>query len=233
MFEKDYELRYGDTDINGNIKKSSVMELLQDVSISHANHVGLDSKKLKSVSVACLLAGWRIKFINTINREKKVTVKTGIMKITKCEAFRKYEIWQDGECVVIATAIWFTVNTEKMRVARVVEELFTVFESVTEEGNNLPCEKFVQVENTEFAGKTVVEKRDLDTNNHMNNVKSVEVALNYMPENFEFSEIQVKYRKELKEDEVIEIYRKVCDDSVYFEIKNENNQECVLVYVSR
>lgn len=232
MFVKDYELRYSDIDINGNVKKSAIIDLLQDISIAHADHVGLDAKKLKSVSVACLLAGWRIKFINTVDSGEKVTVKTGLMQITKCEAYRKYEMWQGEECKVIATAIWFTVNTEKMRVARVTEELFTVFESVTEEDNNLSCHKLRTMEDVEFVGKTVVEKRDLDTNNHMNNVKSVEVALNRMPEDFEIGELQVKYRKELKEGEVIKIYRKICENSVYFEIRNESEQACVLVYVS-
>ena len=113
MFVKDYELRYSDIDREGNIKKCAVIDLLQDISIMHANHVGLNSKKMKSISMVCLLSNWRIKLLNTIDVNKKVTVKTGIMKITKCEAYRKYEMWQDGECKVIATAVWFTVNTEK------------------------------------------------------------------------------------------------------------------------
>ena len=139
-------------------------------------------------------------------------------------------MWQDGECKVVATAIWFTVNTEKMRIARVTEELFTAFESVSEEDNNLPCEKLRPVENAEYVGKTVVEKRDLDTNNHMNNIKSVEVALNHMPENLEFSELQVKYRKELKEGETIKVFRSIDGDNICFELRNENDDLCVLIY---
>lgn len=233
MFVKDYELRYSDIDREGNIKKSAVIDLLQDISIMHANRVGLDSKKLKSVSVACLLASWHIKLLNPVDVDAKVTVKTGIMKITKCEAYRKYEMWQEGECKVIATAIWFTVNTEKMRIARVTEELFTAFESVSEEDNNLSCGKLRPKEDVEFIGKTVVEKRDLDTNNHMNNVKSVEVALNRMPEGFDFSELQVKYRKELKEGETIKIYGNIGEDELYYELRNDNDDLCVLIYANK
>lgn len=233
MFVKDYELRYSDIDREGNIKKCAVIDLLQDISIMHANHVGLNSKKMKSISMACLLSSWRIKLLNTIDVNKKVTVKTGIMKITKCEAYRKYEMWQDGECKVIATAVWFTVNTEKKRIARVAEELFTAFENISEEDNNMPCSKLKPLENVEFIGKTTVEKRDLDTNNHMNNVKSVEVALNRMPEGFEFSEIEVKYRKELKLGENIKIFSKINEDVAYYEIRNENDDLCVLFYAKK
>lgn len=233
MYSKDYELRYSDMDNNSMIKKSAVIDLLQDISIAHSNSVGLDGPKYAELRIACLLANWRIKFLHTIVPYETVTVKTGIMKITKCETYRKYEIWQCGECKVIATALWFTVKTETMRICRDTEKIFSVFECVTEEDNNLPCDKLRSVENVEYIGKTVVEKRDLDTNNHMNNVKSVEVALNRITENFDFSELRVKYRKELKEGETIKVFRSIDGDKLYFELRNENDDQCVLIYANK
>ena len=230
MFIKEYELRYSDIDNCGKIKTSTVLDLLQDISIAHADYVGLDSQKFRSVSVACLLAGWRVRFIKPLDDRKKVTVRTGLMNTTKCEATRKYEIWQNDECKVIATGVWFTVNTEKMKIARVVDELFAVFESVSEEDNHLPCAKLKPEEGAVLLGETCVQRRDLDTNNHMNNVKSVEEVLNFVPDNFEISELQVKYRKELKAGEPIKIYGKQMDNGYYYEIQNENNDFCVLVY---
>ena len=231
MYSKNYELRYSDMDTNCNIKKSAVIDLLQDISIMHANSVGLDHEKFESLHIACLLANWRIKYIKPLIPFETVTVKTGIMKVTMCETYRKYEIWQGDECKVLATALWFTVNTETMRISRMTEELFSVFECVTEEDNDLPCYKLRQVENAELIGSTVVEKRDLDSNNHMNNVKSVEVALNRVPENYEFSEIQVKYRKELKEGETIKVYGKAEENGLYREIRNGNDDVCILINI--
>ena len=232
MFEKNYELRYSDMDKNGKVKKSAVVDLLQDISIIHANSVGLDGERFATLSVACLLAGWRIKFLGSLVPYETVTVKTGIMKITKCETYRKYEIWQNGECKVVATGLWFTVNTETMRICRDTEQIFSVFECVSEEDNKLPCGKLKPAVDVVFVGETSVEKRDLDTNNHMNNVKSVEVILNRMPEVFEFSELQVKYRKELKFGEKIKIYTKTDENGIYSQIHNENDEACVLIYAS-
>ncbi len=232
MFVKNYELRYSDMDKYSRIKKSAVIDLLQDISIVHSNSVGLDGRKYAELRIACLLSNWRIKFLKSLVPYETVTVKTGIMKLTKFETYRKYEIWQNGECKVVATALWFTVNTETMRISRDTETIFSVFECVTEEDNNLPCGKLKPLENAEFVGETTVEKRDLDTNNHMNNVKSAEVVLNRMPEDFEFSELQVKYRKELKEGEKIKIYTKAEEDGMYFEIHNESDDLCVLIYAN-
>lgn len=231
MFVKEYELRYSDIARNGKLKTSTVLDLLQDISIAHADYVGLGTKRLKELSLACLLAGWRICFLKQIDIKTKIIVKTGIMDVTKCEAYRKYEIWQNNECKVTATATWFTVNTEKMRIARVTQELFSVFESVSEEDNNFPCVNLRPVKDMDFLDETIVKKRDLDTNNHMNNVKSVEIALDFVPEVFEFSELQVKYRKELKMDEKIKIYGTVSGGEAWLEIRNEKDDPCVLVHV--
>lgn len=230
MFEKNYELRYSDMDRKGEIKKSAVIDLLQDISIAHSNFVGLDSAKYAELRIACLLANWNVKFLKSLVPYEEVTVKTGITKLTKFETYRKYEIWQCGECKVIATALWFTVNTETMRICRDTEQIFSVFECVTEEDNNLPCDKLRPLENAEYIGETTVEKRDLDTNNHMNNVKSVEVALNRMPEDFDLSQIQVKYRKELKEGETVKIFSRKTQEELYLELRNDNNDICVLIY---
>ena len=231
MFEKNYELRYSDMNRKGRIKKSAVIDLLQDVSIIHSNSVGLDGKKYAELKIACLLANWRIRFLEELTPYETVTVKTGIMKLTRCETYRKYEIWQNGVCKVIATGLWFTVNTETMRISRDTEKIFSVFECVTEEDNNLVCDKLRPLENTVFIGETIVEKRDLDTNNHLNNVKSVEVVLNRIPDDFEFTEIQVKYRKELKSGEVIKLY--ASEDNFGYELKNSEDETCVLVYVKK
>ena len=89
MFEKNYELRYSDLDVNEEVKTSAVIDLLQDISINHANSVGLDREKFMSLSIACLLSGWRIRFLKPLDSYETTTVKTGIMKLTKFETYRK------------------------------------------------------------------------------------------------------------------------------------------------
>lgn len=233
MFAKEYELRYSDIGKNGKIKITTVLDLLQDISILHSDFVGLTAEKFKSLSLACLLSGWRLKFLKPIDTREKVVIKTGIMTVTQFETYRKYEVYQKDECVAIATANWFTVNTEKMRIERVSEGFFSVFESVSEEDNGLPCAKLRPCENTELLYETKVLKRDMDTNNHMNNVKSVELALDFIPDDFEVSQLHVKYRKELKEDEALKICGINSENETQIEIKNEKDEVCVLVNVTK
>ncbi len=229
MFIKDYEFRYGDLDVNGNIRISTVLDILQDIAVQHSAAVGYDSGKLSCMNIAWLLEGWRVRFDAPLHNRSKVTVKTGIMNLKACESNRGYEVWQDGECKIVATADWFTVNTERMRIARIPAECIEAFDRVDEPDNGLPFERFKPESEIDVIDTRVVENRDLDTNHHMNNVKSAEIALNYLPDDFHVTELIVRYRKELIKDEKIDICRKAIDGGICFEIKNPAGEACVMV----
>jgi len=232
MFSKEYEFRYGDLDKNGNIKIGAMMELLQDISFAHASFVGWDWKDLKDESVACLLGGWRVRIKKPLD-ESCVTVKTGVMSIRKYEALRKYEIWQNDECKVIATALWFTVDIKLRKIIPVPQSFIDAFECIDEEDNGLTYEKLRPNKDLIFLDEFKVSASDIDTNNHLNNVKSVEKMLNLLPDNFEIMEFCIRYRKEIKADECVKIYGSQNDKKCCFEIRNDDGLPCVWIDVNR
>lgn len=230
MFSIDYNFRYSDIDKDGRIKISTVLDLLQDVSIAHADFAGgLGSERLSKEKVAFLLDGWRVRFDKPFDKSKVVTVKTGIMRVRKCETVRKYEIWQNGECKVIGTAVWYSVNTEKRAIARLEEKFYLGFDNIAEEDNGFEYVSIRPEKTAEFCAVARVARRDIDTNHHMNNVKSVEFMLDFLPDGFEISQLQVKYRKELREAEEVKIYGRQTDDGYHLEIKNAEDKTCVIV----
>jgi len=233
LFSKEYSFRYSDRDINGNIKISSVIDLLQDISVSHTDAVGLTVEKLQAIPCAFLLEGWRISLNCNLDPYKKATVKTGIMSFQRCQSLRKYEIWQEGICKIIATAVWFPVDTDKMKIIRAPEETISAYESVNEEDNGLKYMKLRPADDSILSGEMTVEKRDLDTNNHMNNMKSAEAALSFFPDDFEIGELRVRYCKEIKRNDKISFFTKLYENTFFCEMKNENDEVCVLISADR
>lgn len=232
MFVKEYEFRYGDLDKNGNIKISTLLDVLQDAATRHSAHVGYDNFKLAEIKIAWLLEGWRVRIISPLNGYSNATVKTGIMNLKSCESERCYEVWQNGELKIVATADWFTVNTEKMRITRIPQECIDAFDKVDEPDNGLHFERFKPETEIDIIDTRIVENRDLDTNNHLNNVKSAEIVLNYLPDDFCPTEFTIRYRKELKKDEKIDICHKTIDGGHCYEIKNDNGEACVMVHIA-
>lgn len=228
MFIKDYVLRYSDLDRNGEVKICSVIDLLQDISIAHCDAMGFPTEKMAEMNVAWLLDGWRIKVFEKLDPKKKVAVKTGIMKIKATQTERKYELWQGDVLKIKAGAIWFTVDTSAMRIIRVPEVFLNAY-NVVDEDPDCKFLKFKSDDDAVFVRKTKVERRDLDTNNHMNNVKSAEVLVNAMPEEFDIAELLIRYRKELVLGEEIIIRTKEDGASFYGELLNSDNQVCVMM----
>ena len=230
LFEKKYEFRYGDMDKNGNIKTAAILDVLQDISISHSADVGLGLNELYSRSLAWLLEGWRVKFSEPLSTSE-ITVKTGIMKMHHFSSYRKYEIWQDGKCKVTGTASWFSVNTKTLRAVIVPEEISSAYGCTDEPENGLPFLKLRPKEGPEFVSENPVAKRDLDTNNHMNNVKSAEIALELLPDGADIDELQVTYRKAIQPEDTVKQCGCKTDEGHYIELKNGNDETCVLVNV--
>ncbi len=229
MYIKEYEFRYGDLDVNNNIRISTVIDVLQDISISHTSSVGYDGAKLAEMKIAWLLEGWRIRFCKPLHGNSPVTVKTGIMSMKACESDRGYEIWQDGELKIVATADWFPINTERRRIVRISPEFTGAYESVNEADNGLKYERFKPETDTDVVDSRTVELRDLDANNHMNNVKSAEIALCCLEDASKVTELTIRYRKELVRDEQYYICTKKLESGYYVELKNADGDACVMV----
>lgn len=229
MFVKEYSFRYGDLDRNGNVKIGSIIDILQDIAICHSTHVGYSAEKLYSKSIAWLLQGWRIKVLKPFAHDVPVEVRTGIMQVKTVTSARKYEMWQNGELKVIATADWFTVNTVKMKPTLVPDEIKNAFDNINEEDNGLPFLKLRFDDDCEFVEKMCVEERDLDQNQHVNNAKSAEIIAHSIfgiP-----SELHITYKKAIMPSDTISIYHKKTEDGWLGQIKNQNNEVLVLMHL--
>lgn len=232
MFCKEYTFRYSDIDYKEEIKISTIIDILQDISILHSGEEGCPRDKLVSMSIAWLLLCWRIKFLNPLDKNKSITVNTGIMNIKKYEASRSYEIIQDGELKIIATAVWFTANFKKMKVIRAPEEIYSSYKCINEKDNGLEFIKLRARNDLLKVAEFEVRQSDIDTNNHMNNVKSVEAALDYLPRDMKISELMVTYRKSLYVNEKIQVFTEFNENGGFIQLVNSSDEPSVMISIN-
>lgn len=231
MFAKEYILRFGDIDRFGKVKISTILDFLQDISIAHSDSVGYSAEKLKEMNIAWLLQGWRLKIQSIPSRKLPVVVKTAIMDCNKYESVRKYEIYQEEKLVALATSQWFTVDTENLKLTKVPDEVKNAFE--TEESNGLPLVKLRNFEGLLPAGEFCVQLRDLDTNNHLNNVKSAEILLDYIGCDGDIDEIFITYKRQVYGGDVVKIQAKCDGNNAFAQICNDDKQPCVMMKVNK
>ncbi len=229
MYEQKYTLRYGDLDSKGNAKTGTIFDILQDISTRHSEAIGYGIKTLYNMNIAFLLKGWRVRLIEPIDYYSDVTAVTGIMKIRHFETIRKYELWQNGALKLVATGNWMPVNTITKKIVVCPDEIKNGYECIAEKDNELP---FVRIRENENIRKIIsyeTQKRDIDTNGHVNNVKSIELALEVLQDDVNLEEIQVTYVQELKKDELINVYMNELENGYHIELKNQEEKTCVLI----
>jgi len=231
MYEKKYTLRYGDLDSSGNAKFGTIFDILQDISTRHSSDIGYDIKTLYEMKMAFLLKGWRIRLFEPISYDSDITAVTGIMKIRHFETIRKYELWQDGILKLEGTGNWMPVNIETKKIMVCPDFIKNAYDCITEKDNSIPFVRVREDEGAEVVSTYCVQKRDIDTNGHMNNVKSIELALEAIPDEFKYKEIQVTYVKEICENECVSVFRKMNETGCHIELKDAESKSCVLIYV--
>ncbi len=228
MFEKNYELRYGDLKSFNTVKPSAILDIFQDMATKHSDSVGYGIKKLYDQNLAWLLKGWRVTFIKELDVYKPLQVKTGVKNVKAVMSDRVFKVMQDEEEKIIATSSWFTFDTNNLRPCKVPSYFTEVYDVGNVEGeykdyvNPLPCE------NPEKYGEITVSKRDLDTNNHLNNQKSAEILIDALPDDFSIYEMTILYKKSAHLCDVLLIETEEIDSEYKVQLKNQDGDICVI-----
>ena len=193
FFTKDYEVRYSDIDNFGNLKFSAVLELLQDVSIRHAQTVEACSMEtLGSKKLAWLISAWNIRFEEAAMKPESVTVETCVYHFGMTKSKRQYRIKVNGRVIVSAVAEWFLFNFELGRPVKITDYITEYF-PVCENEINLDTERIEKRECVEEESFRVL-KKDIDTNVHLNNVRSFDYTCEVLDGGFRPKKITVSYK---------------------------------------
>ena len=206
FFKQSYEVKYSDLDADGNLKLSTVLELLQDISVRHADESEHNSAEyMKKKSLAWLVSQWNVKFVKKADRPKKVTAETCIFHHGMTKTKRQYKISADGELIAFAVGEWFLFNAERQRPVKIPPEMLADFEE-NENITGLDYERVV-FEGGEKEEKFRVLKKDIDTNVHLNNVRSFEYTCEALDNGFYPERVVISYKHSAYLGDKTELYK--------------------------
>ncbi|MBO5141718.1 MAG: hypothetical protein J6C46_01740 [Clostridia bacterium] len=222
QYSKKFFIGYSDVDKNDKCKLNKIVDLLQNTATMHSKSVGYGTKEMMNLKQAWLMLGWRVKIIKFPEADMDVEVRTWSRGIKTFEAKRGYEIYsEDGELLIVADSNWALFDLEKQKLIRAPQEMIDVYGAI--DRDVFEGEKTEKLRDNEIVENEIfveVGKRDIDTNNHMNNSKYLEYIIEVLPDNLEISEFECVYRKQIPFGEQINISygEGMC------RIKNSNNE---------
>lgn len=196
ILEYEFLTMYADIDNNLEMTNVSLLRYLQELG-------GLQTKKIFGGMITpkgvWILLNWKVKRFKEIKWSERFKIKTWPAKHNSVFSIRNYEVYNEaGERVAIASTKWvlMDINTKKL-----VRDISDVAEKYVEYDKMLFEEDFPKLKepsDIEYTYKHIVQKRDIDTNGHINNVKYLEIAYEALPndvyENAKFKNIDIMYK---------------------------------------
>lgn len=198
---------------NSKIRLNKLFDYMLECSIKQEEIL---KEKLKDLNGSWIIYQWDVDIHDMPERFDDLTIQTYHTYTRKFYAFRNYDVFRNGKLIVRAKTKWLLVNPEKKLPIRIGDDLGVIYGR--EDGYEI-IEKDVELLDGDYekCGEYTVRKTDIDYNYHANNARYIEWIENYLDYDT-IKKVEVVYKKELKLDETVEIYKLVEDSIVYFRL---------------
>jgi len=196
MFSIQEQVTTSRTDRNGKLKLFSAFQMMQDCS-----ELWLDSAEkyrdfLKENGFAQLLASRQVEVIRIPDFKEKLTVTTSIFGCEPLFGFRNTFIYDEaGNPCYKSWSLGVFCDLRTGRMKRLPEEVLQACAYDSKLEMNYKDRRIVVPDSeTENFAPILVQRNDIDYNQHLNNAHYVRIALEYLPENFQVKGVRVEYK---------------------------------------
>ena len=227
MFSFKYETRYGDYKDYDNIKPSSIMDMVQDVSTRASADCGYDINTMRSLNLAWLLQAVKFRFEKRIRPDLPVEIFTAVKPSNGVTSERCCLIKQNDEIVGKTVSNWFIFNVERQRPTRIPKDMLGAYEICDFDDDFFCCEKMQTHDIDEISYSIKISNKEIDTNMHLNNQKSAELLMDALPFDFEIKEISIFYKKPAFLGDELDVCIKEIDNGFYVHLQTKENELCV------
>lgn len=211
MYEFEARVKYSEIDNEQNLKWTAMMNYLQDCSTFQSEDLGIGINYLLDRNLAWVVNYWQVDVIRMPRFSEKIIVGTLPYSLRGFIGLRNFYIKsaETGEYLVKANSMWTLVDLRTVKPARVDQEMYSAYE-IGEKIDMEYADRKIKLEGEgEAEADIIIMKHHLDTNNHVNNVQYIQMALDYVPEDCTITRMRIEYRKAAYKSDIIKpvVYR--------------------------
>lgn len=230
VFTYNYKIKYSDIGTDNKITLKSLVDTLQEAAIAHSDYAGYGVNDIPNTHLAWLLLNWKIEIKSYPILNDTITVKTWPRIFDKLYSYRDFEVYdENNNLIAIASSKWFAIDTENKKIRKLTPEITKAYGGTTQKEvfKSTFDEKIKVPEELKLNFNYTIQRRDLDTNKHVNNLHYIDYALETLDEDIfnhtTFNNIEIIYKKEIKLKEYINCYYSFEDNKHIVTIKNNDN----------
>ena len=145
---------------------------------------GYSVNDIEKTGFTWMLLYWKIQVFKRPKWNTEVVVNTWPRKFNKISTWRDFEMLdKDGNIIAIASSEWVLIDANSGKLAKITEELVNKYGMVQKAAfSDEPSGKLKEPDNMKMAYKYTATKRDIDTNNHVNNEVYLDLCSDAFPE---------------------------------------------------
>jgi acyl-ACP thioesterase len=204
MYLMDGRIRYSETDRDGILTLPALINYFQDCSTFHSEELGLGTGYLQERHLVWVLCSWQIVVERYPRLSERVKVGTAPYEFKSFLGYRNFAMTtQEGEYLARANSLWSLLSTDTLKPAIPPEEMLRGYELSERLDMDYAPRKITVPAGGADREPIVVKKHHLDTNNHVNNGQYVDMAMDFLPENFAIGQLRAEYKRQAFLEDVL------------------------------
>jgi len=184
---------------DGKLTQVAALDMIQDTDCIGAESDESLNQFLEENDMAMFIVSRQVKFFDLPSYRESVCLRTMPYLCNAHFGYRYTELSSGGRLCAYSHTIAVYVNLTSGRPGRINKELAEDIE--THEPLNAPLGERRVIVNTSFENsccELTISPRDIDVNNHVNNIRYIEKAISILPEDFIVSGLRVEYKTSAK-----------------------------------
>ncbi len=196
MYKMQGCVRYSECGVDNKMRIPAIINYFQDCTTENSEKIGVGHDYLVERKRAWILNFWQVDIIRRPKVGESIEVGTWATGFKGVFGPRDFCMkTAEGEELARAHSLWVYIDTESGRPVKPTQEEIDVYEV----GEPIPMEEVSRkIKSPEGAIKVdtfPVHKYHIDTNEHVNNSKYIELACEALPDGFHVEKLRVEYKK--------------------------------------
>lgn len=230
IFSYNYKIKYSDIGENNKLTLKSLVAFLQEAAGAHSEQAGFGVNNIPETHRTWLLLNWKVRMIFHPHINELLTIKTWPRSMEKLYSYRDFEVFDSQDnLVAIASSKWIFLDTKTRKIKKITPDVSEAYGGpVDKHVFEIPFNEKLEIPNDlKLNFNYTIQRRDIDTNGHVNNLHYIDFALETLDEDIysknEFNNLEIIYKKEIKYKEKINCYYSLEDNKHIITIKSADN----------
>lgn len=218
-------VRYSEVDMNEHMTLDAVLKYFQDCAVFQSEDLGCGIEALKKGHMVWFLSSWQICIGEYPKVADRINVSTWPYGFQRMMGERNHTIsTPEGKALAWGNSNWVLMDTEKQRPIPVPEELKNRYTLEDPFPMEYAPRKIAVPKDGKQQAPVEITRAHLDSNNHVNNARYVQIAEEYLPEGFHIQQLRVEYKRQALMGDWLYPMVARAEEEWVISLNNENGQ---------